>query len=69
MTDAGYANGYQLRMLGQLVDTLDTTARDTGWRFSTAIVSTGEGEEEITVGLRWIDGPQRAGGHYVAEIR
>lgn len=60
---AGLASGEQLRMLADYLDKITDAATTTGWHSPNMLVSFGDDEESIVVGVRWIRTA------YYAEIR
>lgn len=63
----GYATSDALARLAEALRRLTETTRETGWHTPSLVLSHGNGEEEVAVGVRWIDVGD--GGYYVAEIR
>jgi len=60
-----YANASQLKSLADYIQGLTISATETGWHSPNMIVTLGEGEEAIVIGVRWLNHT----GEYVAEIR
>lgn len=60
---ASFASSAQLGSLAAYLNQLTTIATETGWHTPTMVVSSGDDDEAIVVGVRWINGA------YYAEIR
>lgn len=62
---ASYVTAAQLAQLGTFLQTLTAASHETDWRTERMVVSLGEGDEEILVGVRWLANADE----YAAEIR